>query len=169
MELLRCTAKRNDNYLDMMPDGILHLICEFDGWVWDMSQKLRYKSVCVKEFKKIVESEKCYRLAFRAAYQDEYQLGRHIKGIHFSSLKLNSLYNYILNHKKIASYCDCETSCCYRFQYDKEAEYQCRCHHKDRTGKVYNVHLYTYNKWIAVRTENTGFCVQIMETINDCD
>jgi hypothetical protein len=136
-----------------LPKEILIIIFEFEGLNKIIHDKF------LKEFKKILDIERHYRLAYRASYYNDDFYVRAVKG-----LKVKEKYKFILNCKNRVSFCSCLKPCCYRFQYNNDTEkYICGCHAKNTCGVSYSYSIGQRQKQkITVRTEKTGFCVKIL-------
>jgi len=137
------------NYLRILPSEIVFIIFEFEG-----SQKENYNKT-LKEFQKILESRKLYKLAFKLPKSYGDYILRQVPLIHSTPM-----YKFILNQKKVISKCDCIEPCCYRFQYSNQTSYSCGCHEKKEAGIVYSYYVNTKEK-LSIRKEKTGFCVKI--------
>lgn len=140
-------------YLNILPSDVLVLIFEFEG-----SAKENY-NIILKEFKKILEIKNCYNLAFQIlqSYDDRFYL-RQIPSLHTTST-----YKFILNQKKVSSFCNCKEPCCYQFHYQNDKKYICNCHEKKERGIVYYYGLNKKEK-LAIRPDQTGFCVKITKS-----
>lgn len=138
--------------LELLPNDILIHIFEFEGFAKENHNKF------LKQFSKILESQKYYSFAFTSSYDDNY--GPYLRSVPGLNIKEN--YKYLLNHKKSVSFCNCKTPCCYQFHYNKQIPYICGCHEKIPGGISY---IYCLNnrvdKKITIRLEKTGFCVKI--------
>jgi hypothetical protein len=141
------------NYLFILPCDIVSLIFEFEG-----SQKENYNKI-LKEFQKILETRKLYKLAFNLPERYGDFILRKVPGIHSTPI-----YKFILNQNKVISKCECNEPCCYRFQYSNLTSYSCGCHEKKEAGLVYSYHVNNQEK-LSIRKEKTGFCVKITRKI----
>jgi hypothetical protein len=147
--------KNNNFIMRIFPTDIWVLIFEYEG------EAKKNNENCLKEFKKILESQQYYGLAFRLPrmYDDD-NFGCILRSIRL--LNTSSTYKFILNQKKTVSYCNCDEACCYQFHYDTNKQYICRCHEKKSIGGI--TYSYPYqNKKFLIRKESNGFCVKICE------
>jgi hypothetical protein len=146
---------KKPSYFRVLPCDVLMLIFEFEG-----SAKENYNKV-LNEFNKIMNIKLYYNLAFRIpSMWDDDLTSPIIKGIPL--LNTSNNYKFILNQKKIVSYCKCNKACCYQFHYNLNKNYKCSCHDNISIGGL----SYTYpykNKKLTIRKEKTGFCVKINE------
>ena len=138
-----------------LPSDIIILIFEFEGFAKKNAAKF------LNEYNKIMDIKLYYILAFRIpSMWDDDLTSPLIKGIPL--LNTSNNYKFILNQKKIVSYCKCNKVCCYQFHYNLNKNYKCSCHDKTSIGGL----SYTYpykNKKLTIRKEKTGFCVKINE------
>ena len=141
------------NLFKDLPLDVLLLILEFEGFAKENQQYF------IKKFKKILEIERNYKLAYLPTYYYETFMSKHLKpidGIYFD-------YKFLLNYKKFSSFCVCEKPCCFSFQYYNEEKHHCGCHEKQHDNAlvwkyIINTHV-TREKKLLIRTQKTGFCI----------
>jgi len=143
----------NTNYLLRMtllnlPFDVLQLIFDFEGLA-----KENY-DIFLKKFKNILKSKECHdkMLWF---YHDDKMFCRSIVPMYRGN---PPIYKYILALQKKVSFCDCDTPCCYIFQYKNTDKYTCGCHEQNNSGSISYIFYVNNKEKISIRTEKEGFC-----------